>query len=351
MKRTILTGGFSLCLASLFAQGELLNLRIEARADYMREYVDGTDVDANSGFKGKFLNIRMDGRINDEFSYSYRQRLNKQNGQQSFFDATDWVYLTYSKNNWELSAGKQVVGIGGYEYDRAPIDVYFASEYWANIPCYQMGASVAYKIGNNDKFMLQVCQSPFRANSEEDMYAYNLMWNGSRGFFNTIYSVNMLEYLPGKYINYITLGNRFVIGDFALELDVMNRATSGQVFIGKDMTVVGELQWKPSKRLSLFGKVSYDVNRTDTSGDLCVRPGTEITRVGAGLEFFPMKNGSKDVRLHANACYTFGDNGNSAASLLDKQTIVDLGVTWRMNLLSLGTIVGMVKNQLKQTVK
>lgn len=351
MKRTILAGLFALSVAPVFSQGELLNLRIEARTDYLREYIDDTAVDANSGFKGKFLNIRMDGRINDEFSYSYRQRLNKQNGQQSFFDATDWVYLTYSKDNWELSAGKQVVGIGGYEYDRAPIDIYFGSEYWNNISCYQMGASVAYKIGGNDKFSFQVCQSPFRANSEEDMYSYNLMWYGSHGFFNTIYSVNMLEYLPGKYINYITLGNRFVLGDFALELDVMNRATDGHVFIGRDMTVAGELQWMPSKRLSLFGKVSYDVNRTDTSGDLCVLPGTEITRVGAGVEFFPMKNGSKDVRLHANACYTFGDNGNSAAALLDKQTIVDLGVTWRMNLLSLKTIVGMVKNELKQTVK
>lgn len=56
-----------------------------------------------------------------------RHRLNKKNNDASFFDATDWLYLAYRKDNWELSAGKQVVAIGGYEYDAAPIDLYFCS--------------------------------------------------------------------------------------------------------------------------------------------------------------------------------------------------------------------------------
>ena len=49
-----------------------------------------------------------------------------------------------------------------------------------------------------------------------------------------------------------------------------------------------------------------------------------------------MKNGSKDVRLHANACYTFGKNGNLAGALIDKQTLVDVGLTWRIEMLGLG---------------
>lgn len=333
MKRTLLTGLMALCFAGLSAQSELVNLRVEARADYQQEFVDDTKLDDNCGFKGKFLNIRMDGNLGYGFSYSYRQRLNKPNKDASFFDATDWITLTYTTGNWGFSGGKQVVGIGGYEYDRAPIDLYFCSEYWNNIPCYQMGVSVAYTLGN-DKFMAQVCQSPFRL-SGHDMYAYNLMWYGSHGWFNSIYSVNMIEALPGKYISYIVLGNKFNFGDFSLELDIMNRASDEHVYLGRDLSVMGELSWRPDEKLNIFAKATYDVNNTDSTCDMCVLPGTEVTRVGAGIEFFPMPNGSEDVRLHANASYTFGDNGNLAGALVDKQSYFDLGVTWRINLLKL----------------
>ena len=96
-----------------FAQdSELLTLRIEARLDYMQEYVDNAKINNNSGFKGKYLNIRLDGNLTDNFSYSYRQRLNKPNVNSTFFDATDWLTLTYKHNNWSISAGKQVVAIG-----------------------------------------------------------------------------------------------------------------------------------------------------------------------------------------------------------------------------------------------
>lgn len=338
MRKFILVGLFALSFANIFAQSnELLNLRIETRGDYQHETIDGDKIHNNSGFKGKFLNIRMDGNISEEFSYSYRQRLNKPNKDASFFDATDWIYLTYTKKNWSVSAGKLVVGLGGYEYDRAPIDIYYASEYWNNIPCYQLGASVAFTTNNkNDKFVVQICESPFRKNAgnieNKEMLAYNVMWYGSHDWFNTIYSVNMIEYLPEKFINYIVLGHKLNVGDFSMELDIMNRAVSGHAYLGKDMSVMGELMWSPINCLNIFTHISYDVNNTNKQGDYCVLPGTEITRAGLGVEFFPIKN-SKDVRLHLNGCYTWGSN-NTLGALSDKQTIIDAGVTWKMDLLS-----------------
>lgn len=340
MKRILFSGILFLILANAFSQkNEVLNLRIEARGDYQREEIDGEEINDNSGFKGKFLNIRMDGNISDEFSYSYRQRLNKPNSDATFFDATDWIYLTYTKENWSVSAGKQVVGIGGYEYDRAPIDLYFTSEFWNNVPCYQMGANIAFTTNSKkDRLVLQICESPFRKNilntENEEMLAYNFLWYGSHGWFNTIYSVNMMEYLPGKYVNYIALGHKLNFGDFSLELDVVNRAASGGAFFGKDMSVMGELMWKPIKSLNIFTHFSYDVNNSDKAYDFCILPGTEIKRAGLGVEFFPIKD-SNDVRLHLNGCYTWGRNSNPAGVLTDKQTIIDAGITWRMDVLSL----------------
>ena len=330
MKKNLLTGLFALCFTSLMAQSELTNLRVEARADYQREYIDEKSVDQNNGFKGKYLIIRMDGSLGEGFTYSYRQRLNKAHSDQSYFDATDWITLTYTTGNWSISGGKQVVAIGGYEYDLAPIDVYFASEYWNNIHCYQLGASLTWKNKKgSDSFTAQVTQSPFRANAD-DMYAYNLMWCGSHGWFSTLYSANLIEYLPGKYISYIALGNKFNIGEVTVGIDLMNRASDGHTFIGKNITAIGEVSWMPTDKINIFAKATYDVNNTNTASDICVASGTEITRVGAGIEFYPMPNGSKDVRLHANSCYTFG---KGTGALADKQSIFDAGITWRINLL------------------
>ena len=335
MKFKILT---ALLLAStaLHAQDSgLLNLSLEARVDFQQEMISGSTVNDNSGFKGKYLNLRMDGSFNDQFSYSFRQRLNKPLNNASFFDATDWITLTYTNNNWSISGGKQVVAIGGFEYDRAPIDLYFCSEYWNNIACYQMGASVGYTFGEqNDKLIFQFCESPFRRNAantlNKEMFAYNLIWYGTHGWFESMYSLNMLECMPGRYINYVVAGNRFKFGQFRLDLDIMARTVSMKEF-GKDMSVMGEFAWTPMDKLNIFLRASHDRNLSNTAGDFCVLPGTEITRVGGGIEYYPLKN-SKNIRLHLNCCYNSGIN---AGVLKPEQTIIDAGLTWKMNLLNI----------------
>ena len=344
MKKAFLLCLVALFCANIFAQEQkLLTLGLEVRGDYQREYVEDELAYDATGFKGKYFNLRADGNIGEGFSYSYNQRLNMSSDDASFFDATDWLYLTYKKNNWELSAGKLVVAVGGFEYDAAPIDLFFCSEWWHNIPCYQFGASAGYSLNDGkDKLLFQVCESPWRVvtsvddagetvkTTQDEMYAYNFLWTGSHGNLNTIYSLNVMEYLPGHYISYISLGNRFNMEHCVVGLDFMNRATSGQAFLGKDYSLIGQVEWCPTAKLKILGKVSYDVNNTGTGKDYLVADGCEITRVGAAVEYFPLE-GSKDVRLHAAGSYSFGDSGTV---LLDKQTYLTVGVTWKMNLLS-----------------
>lgn len=336
MKKFLCTCLTVASLATVSAQEtKWLNLQGEVRVDYQREYLDGDAVKSNSGFKGKFLNIMLSGQITDKFSYAYRQRLNKAHSDQSFFDATDWAYLTYQPNqHWALSGGKQVIGVGGYEYDRAPIDIYFCSEYWNNVSSYALGVSATYITGNGrDKFMAQVCQSPFDQ-KDVDMYAYNLMWFGSHNWFNTIYSINAHEYRPGKFIYYLALGNEFKLGNATLQLDFMNRATEGHTLLFKDCSVMSELSYTIGKHVNVFGKVTYDVNRTGKDGDYCVHNGTELTRVGGGVEYYPLRDGNRNIRLHANFCYSWGTNSNEAGTMLPKQSIVDVGLKWKIDILS-----------------
>ena len=324
---------FFVILPASAQDGNLVNIGLQVRVDYQREYVEGNSVKDNCGFKGKNVSILINGEFNEHFSYNYRQRLYRGHGSESFFNATDFLYLTYRPDeHWIFSGGKQILEIGGYEYDLAPIDIYFLSEYCGNITCYQMGVSAGYSFdGGKDLLRLQFCQSPFQRENS-DMYAYNLMWNGSHGCFDSIWSLNMIEYIPGKFINYLAMGNHFTFGDLTVFADFMNRSFVDRMSFLRDFTLVGKVTYSFDGKLNVFGKVSYDRNDLDEAGDWCVAPGTSIGRIGCGVEYFPLADNR--VRLHAAFCHTFGDNGNPEGASLPEQQIVSVGLTWRVSLLN-----------------
>lgn len=336
MKRhsAILLGivAFLFCGSMAIAQeNSKVNLRMEARGDFQYENIAGHTIDGNSGFRGKQFNLRLNGNITEAWSYAYRQRMGKLNGDASYFDAVDHINLTYTTGAWAFTGGKQTVAVGGYEYDRAPIDFYFGSEYWYNMACYQWGVSAKYSLGteSNDALTLQVVQSSFR-DVNPSMLSYNLMWTGSYGWLDILHSVNMLEYQPGKFVNFIALGHQFNMGDFKLQLDWMNRADMNN-FGFDDFSVMADLSWSATDKLNVFGKATFDMNK-DNGADLCVLSGTEVTRVGGGVEYFPLKD-SRDIRFHAGYSYAWGKNGNLGGTVFNNHSFVTVGATWMMSIL------------------
>lgn len=325
---------------SMAQESKQPQISFEARADYQRTDLAGEHLKEQSGFEGYILNFILNGNISPEFSYKYRQRLNGINRTTNFFDATDWIYLTYKPSErFSISGGKQVVYVGGWELDKAPIDCYFLSEYCYHFNCYQWGVSLGYQLASgHDSFLLQMCQSPFRStykamtNTSPEMYAYNLAWYGHHGFYQPIWTVNFMEYAPGKFVNYLSFGNRFRITErLTFDLDFMNRASAGQKIVGEDFTVVGEVSYRPLDQLCLFARASHDSNSTDSPADLCVLPGTHITRVGGGVEYFPLRD--KRVRLHAFYSYAMGENTHPAAVVKDRLSLFNIGLTWRIKVL------------------
>ena len=227
-------------------ENEIFRIGVEARFDYLNQALAGNHDAAGSGFKVRYFNFRMDGQISPKFSYSWRQRFNRANSISEFAQNTDWLNLTYKPiENISISAGKQVLMIGGWEYDRAPIELYFCSEFWNNVNCYQLGASVAYTTNKgNDTILFQACQSPYDTTSASvDYYAYNLYWSGSHGCYTALYSLNFMQYAPGKYDKYIALGNQFKFGDATLQLDLMNRGTTLRDLMFDNFSVMGEFSY------------------------------------------------------------------------------------------------------------
>lgn len=314
-----------------------VSLRFEARADYQRSYLGADLLKNETGFRGNVVNFVLDGTLSDKFGYRYRHRLNSFNVDKAFFDAVDMLYLEYKPTqNLQLKLGKWIVFVGGWEFEPAPIDVYQLGEFTYHFPCYQWGITMSYSLPSlQDQLHLQICQSPYRQaygaeyGIDQDMYAINLAWTARHGFFEPLWSINFMEYAPRKFINYISLGNRFYISDkLRLDVDVMNRADQSDGFLFSNYSLFGQLAYQPNEALNIFAKGSYDHNSSGRNPDHCLFDGTDIGRVGLGVEFFPLRN--SDLRLHAIWNYSFGDNPNPNAVLWDKMNVVNVGVTWRM---------------------
>ena len=320
-------------------------LSVEGRADF--DYFDN-DKDGNkSGFDGKYFNFEMKGSFLDDFSYRIRQRIDMTDK----CSKTDFMILSYHTNkNFSITAGKMPLAVGGWEYDLPPIDVYFASLFWNNFACYNVGAQLEYH-SNNKKhdIIFQVTNSTFTPNKFDGMYAYNLIWYGNVGPLKTSYSINMMEQKKGEYINYIALGNDFNLGKLHFVLDFINRAFFDQkdFFLG-DFTLIGEVKYAFNDKFTLMAKGGYDRNKhsytkeVEENGvmtsqpqayDMTVAPGVEYTFAGLGFESYPYK-GNKNIRLHGFVALNdlndqADDMTGSDSSRLSLQC--NLGLTWRIN--------------------
>lgn len=309
-----------------------VRLKFDTRFDFTGKIPVQDSLSRLSSLDGKYLNIILEGDITDKFSFNYRQRmiLDSKPDYQSFFNATDYLYLTYKINkNFSVSGGKQIIAIGGLEYDAAPIDLYFWSEFWNNVVCYQIGGTVNYKTTDEKhNIAFQITNSPFTTQALQGIYAYNFIWYGEFNGFNTIHSLNRIEYEKGHFINYITLGHKVNIGDFSVELDLMDRFSEHQKNLFSDYSVIGDLKYSANDKLKLFVKAGYDENKAQKPSELFiydryVEPGTKYFFYGAGVEYFPIRN-SKNVRIHA-----VWDSNNDP---LQYHTF-NMGVRWKMDVL------------------
>ena len=318
-----------------------ISVKFDARFDWQSSFAHnaGAKPGYASNFNGRYLMFMLDGNISPKFSYSLRYRMihpNHEGTWRGVFNATDWAQLTYRPTqNWEITAGKMLVFYGSYEFDYNPLDVYMWSGWGGRVGCFQFGVMGKYITDDRrNNFLFQINNSPF-ANSLDlgDLYSYTFQWNGNYGVFNALYSVNFFEYQPGRFINYISLGNQFNFGPVKFELDYQNRYGARGTHFLKDFSLIGKLNYNCMNRLNIFVKGGLDYNMAQEEGetdviDMLVLPGERNVYYGAGLEFFPIKD-SKNVRIHA-----FWQSGNNNLGVDGPQSWnkhnVGVGFKWRL---------------------
>lgn len=329
MKRTVLFFAGLVAAVTAWAQEEgsatrVDEIGIEARATFHQETRDGV---YGSNFQGDYLNFIVAGQLSDKITFRLRQRLNKDIEVANPFKATDLLWVHWQPNShFGFTFGKQGILVGGYEFDSAPIEVYYYSEFCNNMyQYYAFGASVHYSPAPGQTISLQFCPSPISAPTQNS-YSYNLHWDGFiLPKWKTLWSVNLVEDEFHRQMNYIALGNKFFFGNLVVDVDYINRASFRQSNFFSDWTVIGKAIWSIGK-WNLCTKAGYERNdaaNVDDNGlsyDLVLPAGNDYLYYGAGVEYFPL--GNEKLRLHA---VYFRDNHDTVNNF-------DVGVTWRIRI-------------------
>ena len=320
---------------------------VELRGDCQFNSFDGSIVDENTGFRGMFFNVCLAGKVSEHWGFDIRHRVNKASLDKNLFNGTDKALIFYAPTEqWKIQVGKHSIGVGGFDYDTPPIDLYYTGQYCIDLPCFEWGASVEYALMNQkDIFHFEMVQSPYRYyHSKNNVYGYSLKYIGNHGVVNAIHSVNFFETEPGKFLNMIIIGHQVNLGKWCLEADFLNKASlngNRSDYFFKNVSLVWKLKYRPNEHWLLSCKCSYDINWAEANTatryvdyDYLVPSGTECGRVGGIIEYWPLKGEKKDwVRLHALAYRDFGNNTCEIGGCGDKQFFVSVGATMRINLL------------------
>jgi len=295
-------------------------IAIDARFGYSQNITGKT---GRFGGNGLFLDIN--GRISRNFTYSLNHRLANFEGQDSpGFGNTNWLTLTYEVGDFFITAGKEDLKIGNFEYDTYDLDSYgcMNSLFWNAISPWQWGISAGWYPAEGQLLSLQVANSPFSDIEIFNLFSYAAIWRGEWDCYESYWTCNLWQNSPHTYVKALNLGNRFHFGGFYFDLEYMARATDMKKFFTSDFTVTfaPSYEWNWGRVFARFGweKVRQDMFDFDFTGSNLY--------YGAGVEFFPLKE-YKDIRIHA----VWSSDTN-----LGGAHMIEVGLKWRLDLTKAG---------------
>lgn len=307
---------FLLC-SSAFAGS--INITLKGR---MGMDVQNTDYK----FKCDYLRLDITGTFAENFRYRFRQRFNKPITDGNFLSATDYLWVGWGKKGWGVSAGKNYVACGGFEYMASSIDIYIRPIFFSGL-----GGMYNYVINGTrtfgtEKLTLQAGNSLYSTKASKLM-GYSVMLEGRQGPWEHLYSVNLFErptadsgtQSTGLYNAYVCLGNRFHFGESTIDLGLVHRFDIKAPTFFKDFSMVSKFKVPVLWWMSVLGKVTWDYKQTGIE-DPMLADGTNIWQAGGGFEFFPARN-YKGLRLH---CIYYNQNGNLNCALVGMSLTLDI---------------------------
>lgn len=270
---------------------------------FLRSRLNFQTVGPQGVVESDFLRIVAQGTFAGDFSYIFRQRLNKAPKDGHFLDATDYLYLKWKKNNWEIGAGKHYIACGDYEYISSTYDIYISPMFYDGLAgMYTYLADVSGYWGT-EKLTFQVSNSLY-APATTDLAGISFDVDGRAGLWEHNWSVNAFEREKGKWNAFQCFGNIFHIGNADVYVDLTHRFDFAKPTFFKDFSACVKFRYTPAEWVNVIGKVSWDYKEPGIE-DPMLPDGTDHWLAGGGFEFFPVKT-YRNLRLH---CIAWNDSG------------------------------------------
>lgn len=318
-------------VAKIEKQNDWFNLYMNMNGSFNADFNQGGVNGLSQGaFRINQLRIEAKGKVNDWLSYRWRQRLNRDNdGSNDIDNAPTSIDIAgigvKLSDKWSLFAGKQCAAYGGFEFDLNPIEIYQYSEIINNMSNFMTGLTVTYDFNPNQQLQFQVLNSlnegteaTYGENLEKSRMplVYTLNWNANMfgGFWQTRWSVSLMDEAKDKYMYYVALGNQFNFSkrcnmyidlmSSTEELDrkgIMTNMLGGRgmfddhnAFNAMYNSVVAKVNYRFKPKWNFFVKGMLESAAMFKSED-GVEKGNYRTSLGyvTGVEFYPM-----DTNLH-----------------------------------------------------
>lgn len=350
---------------------EAIHVDLHLRSAFHAKFNSGGAGTDEASFRFDHIMIGMYGNITDKLSYKYLQRLNK--GTRAFATENlsgtiDYAYLRYQlSRQFAVTAGRQALFVGGFEYNDYPINIYDYSGITNNITCYLTGVNMAYFPRSNQEIAFQLLNN--KAGTLEEAFGrlpegikrpfaplyYSLAWN-SHYWNHKIqlrYATTAGELAKGKWVWMLSGGQMLDLGKFNIFLDILYHRSAidhlgviRKMAIGEDgavwdgiarsveyLTFVSEANYRFFPKWNIHLKGFYDrASVYKANGPFA--EGNYLSSWGyqGGIEFFPMADSNLHLFLNATGkAYKTIQKENIVTP--DDQFRVSLGFVYRLPLL------------------
>ncbi|MBQ6086583.1 MAG: hypothetical protein IJK96_00815 [Bacteroidales bacterium] len=231
-----------------------------------------------------------------DFDFTPTKDLYKYLGHSDWTNWLDWAYLRYDADSWFATVGKDLMYIGGLEFDNYDYEVHpvLMSSLSNNFACYQWQAAAGWQ-NETTALSFQVSTSPYGEHPfSSGLYNFGLKWVGEYGDFDNNWSFSLVGKGDGKYYPLVSLGQRYTMGDVALSLDYWNAVCSEEEFLLEGHSASLTALWTPSEQWEILVKGGYEhVN------DTVFRDDFDSFRGGMAVHWFPVEN----LRIHLAGGY------------------------------------------------
>lgn len=379
LKATVQTDETDTTRVSLFEyatkipkRNKVFNLDLELHAGFNADFAASRFDEA--AFRFQDVKLDITGEVNDRLFYWYRQKLNADYGNQPLEElpeAIEYAYIGYQlSERFTITAGKQDVFYGGFEYDPNPLTIYEYSDMNEYSLCYLTGVGLAFAASPSQELRLQVTNSrmgsmgddygrlPAHFNKPKLPLFYTLNWNSSYAdeAVNLRYSVSAAEQAKGKYMFNLFAGQSVELSSFYAYFDVMysrgaldplglltelaplpegeEEALPIRVQNCDYLSLVAEVRYRFLPKWQVFAKGMYETASIyqATAG---WEKGKYRTAWGyqGGLEFYPMADDNLHLFLIGlGRSYSLSDRAQALGASLDNSARIALGIIYRLPL-------------------